>query len=158
MAQHGGPRTPAHPAHVSGPGQYSKRTDGHPAQVLSAAPDQEYGAMTQQMNDQRVAPMGAAAPLPPAAPVPAQAPPATHQMPTFNGTPLSAPTNRPNEPVTTGVPIGPGAGPEAMPQVAPPVGMGQATGAMSDMLAQIAPTDASGVVAALLQRAQTLGV
>lgn len=30
------------------------------------------------------------------------------------GTPLYAPTERPNEPITTGAPIGPGAGPEAL--------------------------------------------
>lgn len=32
-------------------------------------------------------------------------------------TPLTAPTSRPDEPVTTGLPVGPGAGPEAIPPV-----------------------------------------
>ena len=158
MADHGGYRQPSKPAPVSGPGKYSKRTDGHPTQVLSAAPDQGYGEATQQMNDQRTAPMGAAAPLPPPAQVPSQdASQQTQQLPAFGGLPLSAPTTRPNEPITTGSDIGPGAGPEVMSFNNTP-GMGQATGAMTTMLSQLAPSDGSGVVAALLAKAQQAGV
>ena len=40
-----------------------------------------------------------------------QSNPQQNQMPV---TPLNAPTQRPNEPVTTGSPMGPGAGPEAL--------------------------------------------
>ena len=158
---HGGKRTPDHPAVVSGPGAHSRRTDGGPGakQVLSAAPDQEYGAMTQQLNDQRTAPMAGATPLPPAAPVPTgQGAPA--QGPAFSGSGFADPSTRPNEPVTQGADAGPGAGPEAM-SFAPPTGaagMGPTTGAMTRMLQGLAATDSTGVLAALLQNAQARGV
>lgn len=69
---------------------------------------------------------------------------------------FGAASARPDEPVTNGVAVGPGAGPEALGY---PTGqMGPANGAMTQMLSQFAPTDASGVVASLLARAQELGV
>jgi hypothetical protein len=89
---------------------------------LSAAPNQPYGQAGQQMNAQRAVPMGTpsvAPAAPPAASGPtvpspgaplAQPPMTPDQVPS-----LSAPTARPNEPVTTGLPTGPGAGPEAVP-------------------------------------------
>lgn len=54
---------------------------------------------------------GAAAPAPAGAPA-AQPPEAVHPDTIL---PLDAPTQRPNEPVTAGLPFGPGAGPPAPP-------------------------------------------
>lgn len=91
--QHGGPRS-------GKPGAaYGNRTDlnAKPRQAVTAAAGQTYGERGVQEAAQQ------AIPLP--APV----------------VPLSAPTQRPNEPVTAGLPIGPGPGPEALaPMGAPP--------------------------------------
>src|SRR2546428_10516428 len=110
---HGGYRQPEHPAPVSGPGALSKRTDGgpgHHSQVMSTAPDQAYGEQTDQMNQQRVAGMAAATPLPPAAQAAQGAPGADAGAPAYEGGRFNAPSGRPDEPVTHGVDIGPGAG------------------------------------------------
>lgn len=86
---------------------YGNRTDLNLPKTT--VPNQEYGKATEQREAQSAVPMGSSpvssAPLQqaPAAPVPAP------------GTlPHLEPTNRPNEPVTTGLPFGPGAGPEAI--------------------------------------------
>lgn len=149
MAEHGGYRKPAHPAPVSGPGKYARRTDGGPAQVLSAAPNQGYGEAKQQLDAQRQSPMGAAEPLPGAANVPAggDAPPPT--MPTFSGVGLTDPSQRPNEPITHGVNIGPGAGSEILNLPNP----AQGTGQMTALLQRYAVNDSSGIVAQLLAKA-----
>lgn len=150
MAERGGYRKPAHPAGVSGPGKYARRTDGGPQQVLSTAPDQPYGEAKQQMDAQRLSPMGAADPLPHAASVPAggDAPPPT--MPTFSGVGLGDPSQRPGEPITHGVDIGPGAGSEILNLPNP----AQGTGQMTALLQRYAVSDSSGIVAQLLAKAQ----
>jgi hypothetical protein len=64
-----------------------------------------YGQGKELMEQQQSAPL-AAAPSPTArAPMMANLPPVT---------PITAPTTNPEEPVTTGIPVGPGAGPEAL--------------------------------------------
>lgn len=153
---HGGARTPAHPASVSGPGAHSKRTDGGPGakQVMSAAPDQAYGAQTDQMNQQRVAGLGGQTPLPPAPNV-AQSAPQAPQAPPYAGGAFNAPTNRPGEPVTAGAPIGPGPGPEAL--NFQPVQPGAGTGQMTQLLQKLSPTDTTGILGQLLQAAQARG-
>jgi len=154
---HGGKRTPEHPAVVSGPGAHSRRTDGGPGakQVLSAAPDQEYGAMKQQLNDQRIAPMAGATPLPPT-PISgggaAQAP----QSPAFSGSGFAAPSTRPDEPVTQGADAGPGAGPEAM-SFASPTDPAKGTGAMTALLQRVSAIDTTGILGRLMQSAQNVG-
>ena len=99
---HGGARTPAKPASVSGPGRLSKRTDGGPQ--IANLPDAEYGEQASFQQAQRGAPMGAQGG--PAAPTPASGPPAL--------TPLHAPSARPDEEVTAGAALGPGVGPDAL--------------------------------------------
>lgn len=105
---HGGSRTPANPAPVSGPGALSQRTDGQPAQYVSGLP---YGEGQQFMDLQSMAPLaGGAAPTPlsPAsASTPANGPSAQVGF--------TDPTQRPAEPMTTGNPLGPGPGSEVMP-------------------------------------------
>lgn len=153
---HGGMRTPAKPAPVSGPGKYARRTDGGPAQVLSAAPDQDYGQMKAQLDAQRVAPMAGTAPMPPAAPTGTPDQGAAPSAPAYQGGAFNAPSSRPNEPVTAGVDIGPGPGSSAL--NFQPVQQGQGTGAMTSLLQQFAATDPSGVLGQLLTAAQNRGV
>lgn len=109
MAGKGGYQRPEKPATVSGPGKYSQRTDGGPsvadakqaAQYISGMP---YGEGQEINNIAQSAPMAAAPAAPTASPLDAMA---AMQTPS-TVTPFSAPTERPNEPVTTGVPVGPG--------------------------------------------------
>lgn len=99
MAEHGGRRTPAHPAAVSGPGALSARTDGGPAdtQAMQSLPNAGYGEAKAFDEIQSGAPAAGN-------PVPSQAPQAI---------PMGAPTQRPDEPVTAGNPMGEGVGPQA---------------------------------------------
>jgi hypothetical protein len=102
----GGYRQPSNPAPVSGPGALSQRTDGGPidgvtpsTQAPKYMPGLGYGQGGANMANQKAAPL-AGNPTP-AAPVPA-------------AVPLNAPTQRPNEPITSGVDFGPGPGSEAL--------------------------------------------
>lgn len=102
MAEHGGYRKPANPAATSGPGALSRRTDGQPTLQLSNA---KYGEQQQFTADQQGAPLAKA--QPPAGPTPPSGGPPSL-------TPLNAPSQRPDEPVTSGAAVGPGVGPEAL--------------------------------------------
>lgn len=149
---HGGYRKPEHPAPVSGPGKYARRTDGGPAQVMSAAPDQAYGEKTAQMNAQRIAPMGGAAPMPQAA-TPSSGDQGASQMPAYHGLPFNRDSERPDEPTTTGVDIGPGAGSEALSLPTPPSPAAGA-GHMTALLGRLSSTDTTGILGSLMQAAQ----
>jgi hypothetical protein len=107
--QQGGYRQPNNPAPVSGPGALSQRTDGgavdgmQPAQTQAPKymPGLGYGKGGENMANQQSAPLaGSPTPQMPA--------------PTMPAVPLSAPTMRPNEPITAGVDFGPGPGSEAI--------------------------------------------
>lgn len=89
-----------------------------------AVPDQPYGEAAQQRSAMNAIPLpnqqqargpspapGGAAPSQPTSGVPSALPGAP--MVGANG-PLTRPTERPNEPVTHGLPMGPGGGPEAL--------------------------------------------
>lgn len=126
----GGYRRPSQPAPVSGPGKLSRRTDGGPMQGPKVAPGGKYGERKAAMEQQSAAPMaGSQAPnkISMPAPRPAMGP----------IVPLTAPTQRPDEPITAGSPFGPGAGPEAL------VTNGQAA-KVSDVIAKIVDYDATG--------------
>lgn len=87
----GGPRS-------GRPGQaYSNRTDLNAAPRLAPAANvgQPYGTAKAQLDSQSTIPM---------------APPPV---------PLNAPTSRPSEPVQSGLSLGPGAGPDSIPALAP---------------------------------------
>lgn len=91
---------------------------------VTVGPSQYYGQATASAAAQKTVPEGnpavAPAAQPGAAPTgwqPGMPPPAALGQHGIN--PLSAPTQRPNEPLTTGLPSGPGAGPEALQQFAP---------------------------------------
>lgn len=85
---------------------------------MMAATGQQYGMRKQQMDAQRAMPV--AAPPSPALPpttggAPAPAGPALPPAPAPGQVvPLDAPSMRPDEPVTAGLPVGPGAGVEAL--------------------------------------------
>ena len=112
---HGGRRTPAKPAAVSGPGRLSKRTDGGVNQGdISGEP---YG----QGQDFREAQRGASMGTPPS---PAGMNAGGQAAPSL--VPLDAPTERPDEPVTAGAALGAGIGPEQ-------IGLGDAAIESEDM-------------------------
>lgn len=97
------------------PGQsYGNRSDMR-SQAVATAPGQTYGAATAQAASQKVVPL-AAAPAPPApAASPAAATPGAGGQPPPPPPDPYRPTERPGEHVMTGLPVGPGAGPEALP-------------------------------------------
>lgn len=68
-------------------------------------------------------------------------------------TPLYAPTQRPEEPITAGIPLGAGPGPEVL-------GMNAAMPKekISDVLAKLLPYDETGEIAILYQRAASRGM
>jgi hypothetical protein len=121
------------------------------------APGQTYGERQQQQQDQRTIPMATppnAAPTPaPGAALSAPAPAPRPPTPGPGELPWTdAPTNRPDEPVTQGLPFGPGAGPEVMkgPTAAPLI---------SDQLAAMAADpNANSAVTELANVARALGI
>ena len=119
---------------VSGPGAFSKRTD-----LQFQSP--EYGAGVAY----NAAKSGAALSTAPKSPMLSEAP----QLPTGGASPATTglfdPTQRPNEPITNGVAIGAGAGPEAL------MNRSQMGEKYSDTLAKMLPYDESGEVAILYQ-------
>jgi hypothetical protein len=133
----GGYRKPGNPAPVSGPGKLSRRTDGGPMQGPKVAPGGKYGERKAMQEMQSAAPMAASQRQPNKVPLP-------------NITPLTAPTSRPDEPVTAGVPMGPGPGPEALGPIQ--------TAKLSDVLAKIVDYDPSGEVADLYDYLLTRGL
>lgn len=98
MATQGGYRKPGNPAPVSGPGALSRRTDGRVAEGFS------YG-MNKQINEQAASAPMAKAPQP----RPASASKMMSASPLPPVTPITAETMDPNDPITNGVPVGPGA-------------------------------------------------
>lgn len=130
------------PARVSGPGQYSQRTDN--GQPLRDLPDAKYGEAKALMDQQRAAPLANG----PDRPTPS--PSGLGSMPAGPGgepqtvarmaelTPLSAPTARPGEHVTTGMQSG-----EQGPRQRPELKANQ----LSDALRPYFAADTTGVLA-----------
>ena len=132
MAKNGGYRKPTKPAAVSGPGKYSKRTDGQPSedsmkQAKRYVTGMDYGDNKelneiQSQGDLAAGPSVSNTPKgPPASAQPMAAQPATQApapaptpMPLSDVPPLFSASQRPGESVTTGAPVGAGAGPEAL--------------------------------------------
>jgi hypothetical protein len=94
----GGYRKPTNPAPVSGPGALSRRTDG--AQPVMNITGGKYGENKELTELQGSAKMAQSQPS--GAPVPGGAP-ASSKV-----TPLFSPTERPQEPMTAGMPFGEG--------------------------------------------------
>lgn len=126
----GGYRRPSNPAPVSNPGS-GRRTDGGPTQAARYMAGGQYGEGQQLMGLQQAAPMAAVSKPTVSAPQPQRAverPPITS---------LTAPTERPNEPLTAGMPFGAGAGPEAL-------ALTQQSAKLSDTLSKIVRFDPTG--------------
>lgn len=111
---HGGYRRPTNPAPVSGPGKLSRRTDGR--QPVRDLPNAKYGESTAFREAQAAAPMsgdigsGGMAAQAGGAPM----------GPDLSGiVPLDAPSQRPDEPITAGMPGGLGPGPRIPQQTSP---------------------------------------
>ena len=100
-----GYKKPTKPAAVSGPGKFSKRTDGGVSQPIRDISGGDYGDSQNLRDLQAAAPLNASGrSVAPATPSPA--------VPTGpEVVPLHADTQRPEEPVTAGSPLGPGPGP-----------------------------------------------
>jgi hypothetical protein len=98
MAVQGGYRKPGKPAPVSGPGALSRRTDGRVAEGFA------YG-MNKQINEQAASAPMAKAPQP----RPASASKMMSASPLPPVIPITAETMDLNDPITNGVPVGPGA-------------------------------------------------
>jgi len=105
----GGYQKPSNPAPVSNPGSLSRRTDGGPAQVTQEMTGAAYGENSDFNEMQSSAPLRAT-------PGAAMLNPKT-SLPTGGGSSsampvgMFTPTNRPDEPITSGSPFGPGVGP-----------------------------------------------
>ena len=123
-------------AGASGPGKFSKRTDMNlgstaygegqeTAMLNSAAPKSKTRGIADNVGGRPADPLAQMTPV----------------------TPLFAPTQKPTEPITAGVAVGEGAGPEAL--------MMQSKFAqrkLSDILADMIPYDDTGDVAILYQQ------
>lgn len=97
---------------VSGPGSLSRRTDRGPAQKIRELPDAQYGEAATYRDLQKQAPLAQTPPAPRPSPASPGSAPAGGALPKV--TPLHAPTERPDEPVTAGAASGDGPGPEAL--------------------------------------------
>ena len=126
-------------AGVSGPGKFSKRTDG-----LSFQP-QEYGEGVQQAAIKAGAPLASTPDVRGATNTEIRQ--AVAQEPV---TPLFAPSQRPDEPITAGIAMGAGPGPEVL-------GMTRTAEKLSDTLAKLLPFDDTGDIAILYQEALARG-
>ena len=124
---------------VSGPGKFAKRTD------LEYKPD-AYGDGVEMAAIKAGAPLAKA----PKSPMLSQAP----QVPVDQTpvTSLYAPSSRRDEPITTGIPLGAGPGPEAL-MMKPAMGE-----KLSDTLAKMLPYDATGEINVLYQQALARGM
>lgn len=121
-------------AGASGPGKFSKRTD---------LPSAYYGEGVETAAIKAGAPLAttpsatpSSAPAVPAAPTPV--------------TPLFAPTQRPDEPITAGIDMGAGPGSEALM-------MRRGTEKLSDILVKMLPYDTDGSINILYQEALARG-
>jgi hypothetical protein len=126
---------------VSGPGKFSVRTDLPASENYGdrkAMAEQIAGAPTARTPDVRGLPTGQVQAAAQAAPQP----PVTE---------LFAPTQRPDEPITSGVAVGPGPGPEVM-------GYAGQSEKLSDILSQMLPYDTDGEIAILYQQAVSRGL
>ena len=126
-------------AGASGPGKYAVRTDKLDMGSTSYGEGKETAAIKS----------GAAlATTPDVRPVPAST--VRDAAMVEEVTPLFAPSQRPNEPITAGIATGAGPGPEALM-------MAKATNKLSDVLVKMLPFDTDGSIAVLYQDALSRG-
>lgn len=130
-------------AGAAGPGKFSVRTDG------LSLPSAAYGEGVETQAIKSGAPMASTPDVRGATNT------EVRQAAASAGpvTPLFAPTQRPEEPVTSGIALGAGPGPEVL-------GMNAAMPKekISDVLAKLLPYDETGEIAILYQRAASRGM
>jgi hypothetical protein len=124
---------------VSGPGTFSKRTD---LEVQSTG----YGDKVAYDANKSGAPLA----RDPKSPMLSEAPTVPTAAPRQPVTGLYDPTQRPNEPITAGIDMGPGPGSSAL-------GMNKVQVKLSDSLAAMLPFDTTGEIAVLYQDALARG-
>ena len=143
--------------------QYPNRSDlaAQPSLPARVATDQTYGKAQSQLEAQRTIPMRPAPlPLPTSQPAgggvstPGSPPPPAPPTPGSFGD-LHRPTERPFEPVTTGIPTGPGPGPEVF--TGPIAPNAPTSNNLSSLLSSIADQTGSAAVRALAAHAQAAG-
>jgi hypothetical protein len=139
----GGYRQPSNPAPVSGPGALSQRTDGQGARYMAGG---EYGEGQEMMDLQTSAPMAKTETVT-ARPRAARGQAAAPEM--ARPTPLFAPSERPDEPITAGAPFGPGPGPAPS---APVAGR-----TVAESIAKFLPYDETGTIERLYRLAAARG-
>ena len=128
-------------AGAAGPGKFSKRTDGLEFKSDSYGAGVEYNANKQAMK------LSETPDVRPTSRSEMGMAPSQQQV-----TPLFAPSQRPDEPITSGIALGAGPGPEALGARAIPQEK------ISDILATMLPYDQSGEVEILYQRALARGM
>lgn len=130
-------------AGVSGPGKFSKRTDGMSFEST------EYGSGVANAATKAGAPLAKtpdvrATSLSEMGMAPSQMEPVT---------PLFAPSQRPDEPITAGISTGDGPGPEVL-----GMNSGVPAESLSNILAQMLPYDTNGEIALLYEQAVSRGL
>ena len=130
-------------AGVSGPGKFSKRTDGMSFQST------EYGSGVENTANKAGAPLAKTPDVRPTSRsemgmAPSQMEPVT---------PLYAPSQRPDEPITSGIAMGDGPGPEVL-----GINTGVPAESLSNILAQMLPYDTNGEIATLYEQAVSRGL
>ena len=124
----------------AGPGPYSTRTDG------LAFQSPEYGAGVENAANKAGAPLAKTPDVRPTSlSDQGMAPSQVERV-----TPLFAPSERPDEPITAGIAMGAGPGPEVL-------GTARVTIKTSDTLAKLLPFDDTGEIAILYQEALARG-
>ena len=126
-------------AGAAGPGKFSKRTD-------MTLPSASYGEGVETAAIQAGAPMATTPDVRPMSR--SEQGIAPSQL--ARVTPLFAPTERPDEPITAGIALGEGPGPEIL-------GMNTVRERQSDILAKLLPFDDTGEIAILYQEALARG-
>ncbi len=127
-------------AGASGPGKFSARTDGLQLGSIAYGEGQETqaiksGAPLAKTGDVRGMPASEVRNAAAQAPI----------------TPLYAPSQRPDEPITSGIPLGDGPGPEVL-------GAMQRPESLSAVLGRMLPYDTNGEIAALYEQAVARGL
>lgn len=127
-------------AGASGPGKFSKRTDMDLGSIA-------YGEGVETAAIKAGAPL---ARTPDVRGIPTSQVQAAAQE---SVTPLYAPSQRPDEPVTTGIDMGAGPGPEVL-----GVNTAASSESLSSILAQMLPYDTNGEIATLYEQAVSRGL
>jgi hypothetical protein len=130
-------------AGVSGPGKFSKRTDGMSFEST------EYGSGVENAANKAGAPLAKTADVRPTSR--SEMGMAPSQMEAV--TPLYAPSQRPDEPITSGIAMGEGPGPEVL-----GINTGVPAESLSNILAQMLPYDTNGEIATLYEQAVSRGL